>query len=140
MAKFSRKSVFIGSGLAVAGVLATSLAFAAFKHDRHHDGMHKGGKHGHIMKLHKLDQDNDDAISLAEFQAPAMEVFEKLDANQDGMISTEEYLARSQERFAKFDKDQGGTIDESEFPRRLKRLKKGLGSDAPEAAPSGSAS
>ena len=132
MAQFSKKTIFIGAGLSAATLLATSLAFAAFKHDHHrgeHGGYHKGGKHGHIMKLHKLDQDDYNAISLSEFQAPAMKAFEKLDANQDGTISAEEYLARSQKLFAKFDADESGIIDESEFPKRLKRLKKSLGED-----------
>ena len=140
MAKFSKKTIFIGSGLGVATLLATSLAFAAFKHDHHHGYGHKGGKHGQIMKLHKLDQDNDDAISLTEFQTPAMKAFEKLDANQDGMISTEEYLARSQKLFAKLDTDKSGIIDENEFPRRLKRLKKGLDDDKTATGQTGSAS
>ena len=131
MAKFSKKSLFIGSGLGLAGILATSLAFAAFKHGHHHNGHHngyhgdgyegrKGGKHGQMMRLHKLDQDNDDALSLTEFQAPAMKSFEALDSNQDGMISSDEYLARTTERFAKYDADQSGIIEEGEFPKRHK--------------------
>ena len=127
MAKFSKKSLFIGSGLGLAGILATSLAFAAFKHGHHHNGHHgdgyeghKGGKHSQMIRLHKLDQDNDDALSLTEFQAPAMKSFEALDSNQDGMISSDEYLARTTARFAKFDADHSGIIEESEFPKRHK--------------------
>ena len=130
MAKFSKKTLFISSGLGLAGILATSLAFAAFKHGHHHDTYHgdnyhghKGGKHGQMMRLHKLDQDDDDALSLTEFQAPAIKSFEALDANQDGMISTDEYLARTAARFAKFDTDESGMIEASEFPKRHKDRK-----------------
>ena len=125
MSKFSKKTLFVGSGLSLAGILATSLAFAAFKHGHHHDGYHahKGGKHGGMMRLHKLDQDNDDAVSLSEFQAPSLKSFETLDANQDGTISSEEFLAKTTARFAKFDVDESGIIEASEFPKRHKERK-----------------
>ena len=125
MAKFSKKTLFISSGLGLAGILATSLAFAAFKHGHHHDGYHghKGGKHVQMMRLHKLDQDDDEAVSLSEFQAPAIKSFEALDTNQDGTISSEEFLAKTAARFAKFDADNSGIIEAGEFPKRHKDRK-----------------
>ena len=126
MVKFSKKTLFIGSGLGLAGILATSLAFAAFKHGHHHgDGYHghKGSKHGEMMRLHKLDQNDDDVLSLTEFQAPAVTSFEALDANQDGMISSDEYLAKTAARFAKFDADESGMIEATELPKRHKDRK-----------------
>lgn len=135
MAKFTKKTIILGTGLSVAGILATSLAIAAMKHGKHHgehgnhgdhdghgyhSGYHKGGKHAHMMRLQKLDADNDEAISLIEFQAPSMQAFGKLDTNEDGMISTEEFLARANERFAKYDADESGIIESGEFPQKRK--------------------
>ena len=126
MANFSKKSLFVGGGLTVAGILAASLAFAAYKHSHYHDKHHRGGKaghHGHMLKLSKLDSNEDEAISLLEFQAPVKMQFETLDSNQDGMISPDEFLARSQARFTKFDADESGLIEASELPKRSKHRK-----------------
>ena len=121
MASFSKKTIIIGTSLGLAGILATSLAVAAIKHGKYHHEHHHGYHHeggGHHMKLKKLDLDENDAVSLREFQAPAMKAFEMLDSNQDGTISSEEYLARTNERFTKFDADKSGAIEKSEMPRR----------------------
>ena len=77
-----------------------------------------------MHKIHKLDQNDDDMISLSEFMAPALTMFEALDANQDGTISSDEFLSKASARFATLDADDNGVIDEEEMPQR-KRYDKG---------------
>ena len=135
MAKFTKKTLIIGSSLGLAGILAASLAMAAVKHGKHHhhhgaymdDKPYMHGKpnmHGKMMKLHKLDTNDDDAISLTEFQQPLKQRFEAQDLNQDGVISADEYLQPATDRFAKLDADANGMIGFDELPRRH-RDKKG---------------
>lgn len=127
MAKFTKKTIIISSALGLAGILSAGLAVAGIKHHKyhHHNGDHAYDRHGgHMMKLHKLDSDENEMISLSEFQAPAMKTFEALDSNQDGIISSDEYLAKTADRFAKLDRDESGMIETGEMPRRH-RFKKG---------------
>ena len=120
MIKANKKSLLIGAGLTVASALVAGLAVAAVKHSDHHrDGY---GTHGHaMMKLHKLDTNDDDAVSLTEFNAPHLERFGALDTDGDGMISSEEFLAKTNARFAKLDSDESGAIEMGEFPKRHKK-------------------
>lgn len=132
MAKFTKKTLIIGSSLGLAGILAASLAVAAVKHGKHHHhhGAYMDGKpymHGKMMKLHKLDTNDDDAISLTEFQQPLKKRFEAQDLNQDGVISADEYLQRANDRFATLDADANGMIGLDELPKRYRHEK---GSDS----------
>lgn len=121
MALLTSKKTIIGASLALAGILSASLAVAAYKHKHHHKG---DGHYGHMHKIHKLDQNDDDMISLSEFTAPALTMFEALDIDQDGTISSDEFLSKASARFATLDADDNGVIDEEEMPRR-KRYDKG---------------
>ncbi|MGC6516732.1 MAG: hypothetical protein ACON49_01730 [Candidatus Puniceispirillaceae bacterium] len=128
MKQYTSKKVIIGAALASACVLTAGLAVAAVKHHKYHDEHgyhHKGGKHGAMMRLHKLDSNDDDAISLSEFHAPAMMRFEALDTDGDGTLSSEEFLARSQSTFARLDDDESGIIELDEWPRRHKKHRDG---------------
>ena len=129
MAKFTKKTLIIGSSLSLAGILAASLAVAAVKHGKHHHhhGAYMGGKHGKMMGYHKLDANDDDAISLTEFQQPLKKRFEAQDLNQDGVISADEYLQPATDRFAKLDADANGMIGLDELPKRYRHEK---GSDS----------
>ncbi|MGC6529391.1 MAG: hypothetical protein ACON4G_00055 [Candidatus Puniceispirillaceae bacterium] len=127
MSKLKSKSFLIGAGLAGATILVAGLAVAAVKTHDHHHGERGHNKHGHkMMKLHKLDTNDDDLLSLAEFTAPLSAQFLNLDTNKDGQISEDEFLAKATMRFAKLDTDSNGTIDEAEMPKRQKG-KKGHG-------------
>lgn len=122
MSKFKSKPFLIGAGLAGATILVAGLAVAAVKDHGHHHG-----KKGHkMMKLHKLDTNDDDLLSLAEFTAPLSAQFLNLDTDKDGQVSEDEFLAKAAMRFAKLDADSNGTIDEAEMPKRQKG-KKGHG-------------
>ena len=138
MAKFTKKTLIIGSSLSLAGILVAGLAVAAVKHGKHHhhhgaymdDKPYIHGKpymHGKMMKLHKLDTNDDDAISLTEFQQPLKQRFEAQDLNQDGVISADEYLQRANDRFATLDADANGMIGLDELPKRYRHEK---GSDS----------
>ena len=120
MALLTSKKTIIGAALALAGILSASLAVAAYKHKHHHKG---DGYHGHMQKIHKLDQNDDDVISLSEFTTPAMTMFDALDTDQDGTISSTEFLARASKRFAKLDADNNGMIEGEEMPKRKRHGK-----------------
>ena len=120
MALLTSKKTIIGTALALAGILSASLAVAAYKHKHHHKG---DGYHGHMHKIHKLDQNDDDVISLSEFTTPAMTMFDALDTDQDGTISSTEFLARASKRFAKLDADNNGMIEGEEMPKRKRHGK-----------------
>lgn len=59
-----------------------------------HRGFGRDGMGG--MRGGKLDADGDGIITRAEFQAPALAMFDRVDANKDGTITPEERQAARQ--------------------------------------------
>lgn len=89
-------------------------------------GHHGNGK-GKFMQY--FDTNQDDIVTLDEFNAASTKRFDKMDANADGVIKKEEFRdyvsgrkqARRDERFQSADSNQDGQLSLDEFLNRKKQ-------------------
>lgn len=100
-----------------------------------HAGRHVGGRRGGqaMMRLKRLDADNDGSVSLDEFMRPKLDRFAKADKNADGALDGTELTSRMQEKsshrarmmMAKLDADGDGKVTKDEFEGQAKRFMRG---------------
>lgn len=99
-------------------------------HGRHHGGddWGRGGRrHGEtLMRLLRLDADNDGAVTMEEFLKRKTERFAELDTGKDGSLDANELTARMQQRaehrarmiMARIDTDGDGKVAKEDFGGR----------------------
>lgn len=87
-------------------------------------GWHGGrGHHGKLMRLRRLDADNDGSVTLEEFIKPKNDRFAELDTNKDGFVDADELTARMKTKaehrarmmMARMDFDGDGKIQKDDF-------------------------
>ncbi len=88
-------------------------------------------KHRAMRKMHRaerkmdrrqaLDTNQDEKISLSEYQAKSSPMFSKLDTNGDGAISAEEHSAAQKQGFARLDINNDGFLDAADKQARHER-------------------
>lgn len=103
-------------------------------HGKEH-GRSMGGRRGGqaMMRLKRLDTDNDGAVSLDEFMKPRLERFATLDKGADGVLDAVELTARMQEKaahrarmmMAKLDANGDGKVTKEEFDSAAKHHRRG---------------
>lgn len=98
-------------------------------------GRHVGGRRGSqaMMRLKRLDADNDGSVSLDEFMKPKFDRFAKADKNADGSLDGTELTGRMQEKFshrarmmmAKLDANGDGKVTKDEFEDQARHFMRG---------------